>query len=98
MRSLSLYTAAMVVSCSRGIMVHHPEMDDPSKDYSCGRDWVSASIGCHKHCASGDDNDCADLGVGWGCYIFTGVSFIVHIMCSIVFILFKTKSFCTCIF
>ena len=94
MRSSSLSTAAAVLSCSLIMImsvsaeqskplyqVHHPEMDEPSKDYSCGRDWVSASIGCHKHCASGDDNECAELGVGWGCYIFTGVSFCVHMIC-----------------
>ena len=93
MRSSSLSTAAAVLSCSLIMImsvsaeqskplyqVHHPEMDEPSKDYSCGRDWVSASIGCHKHCASGDDNECAELGVGWGCYIFTGVSFCAHDM------------------
>ena len=93
MRSLSLSTAAAVLSCSLIMImsvsaeqskplyqVHHPEMDEPSKDYSCGRDWVSASIGCHKNCASGDDNECAELGVGWGCYIFTGVSCCAHDM------------------
>ncbi|KAL7493291.1 hypothetical protein ACHAWT_002762, partial [Skeletonema menzelii] len=45
---------------------------DPSDDYSCGLDWVNAANGCSKHCPSGLDNECSDLGEGYGCYYFTG--------------------------
>ena len=45
---------------------------DPSLDYSCGTDWVNAANACHRHCPSGLDKECADLGGDYGCYYFTG--------------------------
>lgn len=45
---------------------------DPSLDYSCGLDWVNAANACTKHCPSGLDSECSDLGEGFGCYYFTG--------------------------
>eukprot|EP00984_Skeletonema_dohrnii_P035692 scaffold35778_cov139-Skeletonema_dohrnii-CCMP3373.AAC.2 len=46
--------------------------EDPTLDYSCGTDWVNAANGCSKHCPTGRDEECADLGEGHGCYYFTG--------------------------
>ncbi len=46
--------------------------EDPSLDYSCGMDWVNAANGCSKPCPSGSDEECFELGEGYGCYYFTG--------------------------
>lgn len=46
--------------------------EDPSLDYSCGTDWVNAANSCSKHCPSGRDKECEELGVDHGCYYFTG--------------------------
>ena len=43
-----------------------------SDNYYCGANWFDASKNCHRHCPSGDNGDCADLGIGWQCFQFTG--------------------------
>jgi len=48
-----------------------------SQDYYCGTSWPHAASFCEKHCATGQDSECASLGdVSSGevyeCYYFTG--------------------------
>ena len=43
-----------------------------SDNFYCGSTWPDAAQNCHRHCPSGDHSDCADLGVGWQCFQFTG--------------------------
>ena len=51
---------------------HHPNMNLPSDDYSCGLSWFKAANECLKHCPTGLDNECSSLGDGFGCFYFTG--------------------------
>jgi hypothetical protein len=43
-----------------------------SDNFYCGSNWPDAAKNCHRHCPSGEHSECADLGVGWQCFQFTG--------------------------
>eukprot|EP00571_Detonula_confervacea_P005871 CAMPEP_0172330022 /NCGR_PEP_ID=MMETSP1058-20130122/61177_1 /TAXON_ID=83371 /ORGANISM="Detonula confervacea, Strain CCMP 353" /LENGTH=1318 /DNA_ID=CAMNT_0013047219 /DNA_START=179 /DNA_END=4138 /DNA_ORIENTATION=- len=48
-----------------------------SEDYYCGHSWPHAASFCEKHCATGQDSECASLSDGtqdYECYYFTGCS------------------------
>eukprot|EP00580_Thalassiosira_gravida_P015819 CAMPEP_0201673258 /NCGR_PEP_ID=MMETSP0494-20130426/34242_1 /ASSEMBLY_ACC=CAM_ASM_000839 /TAXON_ID=420259 /ORGANISM="Thalassiosira gravida, Strain GMp14c1" /LENGTH=66 /DNA_ID=CAMNT_0048155127 /DNA_START=21 /DNA_END=217 /DNA_ORIENTATION=+ len=44
-----------------------------SEEYFCGTSWSDAAHSCHKHCPTGEDDECYnELGDDFGCYYFTG--------------------------
>ncbi len=43
-----------------------------SDNFYCGETWPDAAKNCHRHCPSGENADCSDLGIGWQCFQFTG--------------------------
>mmetsp|Transcript_30795 Transcript_30795/g.57060 ORF Transcript_30795/g.57060 Transcript_30795/m.57060 type:complete len:631 (-) Transcript_30795:46-1938(-) len=41
-------------------------------EYYCGTSWLDAASSCPKHCPSGTDAECANLGENYECYYLTG--------------------------
>ena len=69
-RSINIKSPSTIFAVAQ--TAHHPNMNLPSDDYSCGLSWFKAANECLKHCPTGLDNECSSLGDGFGCFYFTG--------------------------